>query len=88
MAESQSLRTSQALLAPEILVVGPDSDFDNRTAIDHGQHAHTPTRMWMYDVSRPIRTLAYKQPLVYDVSMWGHAELQRRCNRNDWQLMA
>jgi len=38
----ESLRTSQALLATEIPVVGPDSDFDNRTAIDREQHAPCP----------------------------------------------
>ncbi|KAF2623939.1 hypothetical protein BU25DRAFT_424350 [Macroventuria anomochaeta] len=71
-SESQALRMSQALLATEILVIGPDSDFDNRRLSIAG---NTSVRSY-----RPIWTLACEPPLICDVFMWGHTELQRRWN--------
>ncbi|KAJ4991705.1 hypothetical protein SVAN01_02820 [Stagonosporopsis vannaccii] len=64
----------QPLLATEILVHGPDS-------------ISTIARLSIVDGAPPL--VSSPQLLMPDnvcaAFMWGHAELQQRCDRNDWQ---
>jgi hypothetical protein len=60
------LRSREALFATGTLVIGPGSDFDNRTFIDRGKRASRvrPAPKQDFSVRGPIWILAYARPVI------------------------